>query len=148
MRSLATELDIHHVHGCLGEPDWLYPDRSEGNPYGLRGDDLADAVAKAVPKIKIVDEEIPDTVIEDLRVPLQRAKYVYFIGFGFDERNLERLGSPDIFPASCVVRGTWLGKTILEQRSIRRHFGDRKIHLYPDDDALTFLRERAEALFD
>lgn len=148
-RSLAMELDIHHVHGRLGEPDWLYPDHPDGNPYGVHGDiALVAAVAKAVPKVKIVDDEIPSSMIEDLQVPIQKAAFVYFIGFGFDERNLERLGGPGILPTSCVVRGTCLGKTAGEQQPILRHFGDMKIHLYESDDALTFLSSRAEALFD
>lgn len=93
-------------------------------------------------------EEIRRSVIEDLQVPLREADFAYFIGFGFDERNLERLGVPDVLPTSCVVRGTCLGKTALEQQPIHRHFGDRKIHLDETCDALGFLKNRVEALFD
>ncbi len=147
-RSLATELDIHHVHGTLGEPDWLYPDRPGGNPYGVPDNGLVAAVAKAVPRMKIVSDEIPTSVIEDLQVVLQKAEFVYFIGFGFDDRNLERLGIPGILSPTAVVRGTSLGKTTMEQEPIIRCFREMKVHLYQTDDALTFVRTRAESLFD
>lgn len=43
-RQLATELRIHHVHGSLGKPDWLYPDDPNSNPYGVSDDTLVQAV--------------------------------------------------------------------------------------------------------
>lgn len=148
-RPLTREVEIHHVHGCLGEPEWLSPDHADANPYRVEGDsNFRTAIEKAVRKIKIVHEEISRSVIEDLQVPLQQAQRVYFIGFGFDERNLERLGSPGIFSPTADIRATALGKTSGELQPLERRFGeDHKIHLYPDLNALALLRHR-EALFD
>jgi len=145
-RQFATELRIHHVHGSLGQPDWLYPDDPNGNPYGVSDDTLVQAVGKAINSIKVIDDEIPDAVLEAVQACLTQAEVVCFIGFGFDERNLERLATPACLASPAVIRGTCLGKTTGEQQPIIRHFGDRKIHLY-EDDALQFLR-RVDVLFD
>jgi hypothetical protein len=145
-RHLATCVDIHHVHGTLGAPAWLYPDQSTANPYGVTADKLEAAVAHAVDSIKNIHDDIDEITIEDLQVPLGSADFVYFIGFGFDQRNLERIGVPTIFKGMSVVRGTTLGLTEHELRPAVRLFNHKPIHFH-HVDALTFMRSHAEALF-
>jgi hypothetical protein len=145
---LTKLIEVHHVHGCLGEPSWLYPDHPEANPYGItKPDELTLAVKKAVAKIKIVDDEIPRDVIERLQIPLRAAQFVYFIGFGFDERNIARLGAPEVFDHSAIVRATCLNVTTLEQKPIERALNKWPIYLHPIH-AHGFLRNHAEALFE
>lgn len=43
-RQLATAIDVHHIHGLLGEPDWLHPDSEDATHYG--GTTLATSVAQ------------------------------------------------------------------------------------------------------
>ena len=55
--------------------------------------DLHAATERAVKRIKIVHEEVES--VSAARA-LKAARYVYFIGFGSDDRNLEKL----VIPAS------------------------------------------------
>ena len=149
-RELATELQIHHVHGTLGTPTWLYDEpEKELTPYGANGDEqLLRYLAIAARNIRVVDEEIDLKVVEDIEVLLRKPVYVYFIGFGFDERNLLKLKLPATVSGAIAVRASALDWTEAEQGPVKRFFeGHRAIHLYNKDDALAFLRTRAEALF-
>jgi hypothetical protein len=134
-RQLTTELPIYHVHGVLGEPDWLYPDHPNGNPYGIPDGKLVDdplepRIAKAVKSIKIVDDEIPEDITEDVQDAISKAQEICLLGFGFDERNLERLGMPQTVTSAQAVRATCYGKTGGEQQPIKKYFQNRSIHLY------------------
>lgn len=147
-RQLVTEIQIHHIHGLLGEPDWIYCDSEDGTPYGAsETTELEKATRTAIRRIKIVDEEIERSVLEDVAVALQNAVFVYFIGFGFDERNLAKLGTPGNVRNATAVGGTAFGWSIAERMPVHRHFGDRQVALYPVD-SIGFLRQNAEALFD
>ena len=137
----------------LGEPQWLLDASTNSTRvkecatvYG-GGDDLITSVAIAMKSIRIADDEIERAVLEDIVASIRKAAYVYFIGFGFDERNLEKLSAPASMQAA-TVRGTAFEWTRAERSPIARFFGDVKIHLYPKSDAIGFLREHAEALFD
>ena len=148
---LVPTANIHHVHGTLGDPEWLDSKAQRANPYEMRPSHelFHRAVANAASMIKNVHDEIDETTLEDLSVPLGKAECVYFIGFGFDERNVQRLGIPSVLQHSSkvVLRGTRLGLTDLELRPSSPLFANHPLHLY-DIDALTFLKTRAEALFD
>ena len=62
------------------------------------------AAQSAARSIKIVDEEIEQAVVQDAQTALRQAEFVYFLGFGFDERNLSKLNVPHCLQG--VVRGT------------------------------------------
>jgi hypothetical protein len=152
-RELTTELQVHHIHGVLGDADWLYPDSAEATAFGGREDDgqVRVAVERARAKIKIVDEEIEESVLEDVEVVLRKAAYVYFLGFGFDERNLAKLRTPEKFRHTNATRGTAFNWSAAELVPVQRYFshagsGADPIHLY-NTDVISFLRECAEALF-
>ena len=124
------------MHGLLGEPDWLNPDHPNANPYGIPEGQIADdplepRISKAVDSIKMVDDEIPGDVTEDVQEAISRAKEVCFLGFGFDERNVERLGMPETSKGATALRATCLGKTGGEQEPIKKSFQNQRISLYP-----------------
>jgi len=146
-RQLTTELQIHHLHGVLGEPSFLADGDGDTTPYGPPETDVAQNVRIATKHIKIVDEEIEESVLEDAAVSLQRAEFVYFLGFGYDERNLEKLGLTQNLQGSATVRGTVYGLTEAELAPILRCFQGRKLHPYAVQ-SLPFLRNHAESLFD
>jgi hypothetical protein len=148
-RQLVTELQIHHVHGVLGQPDWLYPHSEDATSFGMPGDEsqIIRTLRKAVRRIKIVHEEIDAATLEDIEVRLKRASYVYFLGFGFDERNLEKLGIPDSVKNASQVRGTALHWSKLEQFPVHRAFARTELQLYSSADAIGFLKREAEALY-
>jgi hypothetical protein len=148
-RQLTTEIRVHHINGHLGEPRWLYPDSPTATEYGAT--DVLKGVSIAAKTIRIVHEgPESESVIEDAQAALTKAKFVYFIGFGYDNRNLKSLGTPSTIRDS-VNRATAYEMTELELQPARRHFGSAPdsspVHFY-NEDALTFIRNRAEAFFD
>lgn len=149
--SLAKELQIHHIHGLLGElaeAAFLWGDAADTGVYWSPDDGNCKMTRQiAVRSIKIVDEEIEQSVVDDAQAALKKASFVYFLGFGFDERNLEKLNIPDCIPTTAVIRATAFGLTEKEQSPIVRRFGAANIRLHAVD-ALTFLRSHAESLFD
>jgi hypothetical protein len=148
-RELATELRLHHAHGLLGEPRWLASDDKDpdATAFGaLSTDALQSATAIAVRSMKMVDDTGSQTILEDVEAAIQKAAHLYFIGFGFEDRNTAKLGLPDS-AKEAIVRGTVLGMTALEQRPIHGLFGSQKVHLYPTD-AMTFVSNYAETLFE
>jgi hypothetical protein len=143
-------LAIRRVHGTLGECVWLNPSNGRANPYGIRPDHRSfhHAVSIAASQIKNVHDEVDASVIEQLKRPLSTAEAIYFIGFGFDERNLERLGIPDVLKnPGAVINATRLGLTDQELRPALRVLNGRKV-FWHDLDALTFVRTHASAFFD
>jgi hypothetical protein len=144
----ARVLRIHHVHGSLGAPQWMYEDHEDATPYGSNHHhaEFIDTVRKAASAIRIVHEEIPPSSERDDW--LSQAEFVYFLGFGFEDRNLARLRIPEVLdpPTPVVVRATSLGKTALEMAPVVRRFERIPIR-YAEEDTLTFLKNRAEALF-
>jgi hypothetical protein len=114
----------------------------DGHTYNL-----ADACRIATQRIKIVDDEIEPSVVADAEAALQKADSVYIIGFGFDERNIKKLNLPNCLTGNRPILATAFGLTPIEQSPITRCFGGHQINLYPED-ALTFVRSRAETLFD
>lgn len=152
-RHLALTIEIHHVHGLLGDPDWLRPDSATGNPYGTEslGDAgaFSDAITRAASSIKNVHDNVDQAVVKEVQASLRNADFVYFVGLGFDLRNLERIGMPDMLKPPTVVRGTNFGMTPAECQAAVRLFNKAgRALLLHDMDALTFCRTHAETLFD
>jgi len=86
-------------------------------------------------------------VLEDAEVSLAKAVFVYFLGFGFDERNLQKLNVPQCLSSNAVIRSTTYRWSAAEVAAMRPLFGNHPNHLY-SVDVISFLRETAEALFD
>lgn len=148
-RALSQELNVLHVHGLLGTLDSLQPgDEQHSNMYGPGETHLAAATEIARHQIKIVDEEISPTVVAAATRALNEARSVYFLGFGFDERNLLKVELPRCLTGSRIV-GTAFRMTRNEQSPVRRCFQSTggRIDLY-DIDALGFLRGHADSLFE
>lgn len=76
---------IYHVYGSLGE---LQVENGEIANYGKSTP--AFDVHQAVSNIKIIDEE--RTLDSQVNMLVKSADRVFFLGFGFDEQNLEVLG--------------------------------------------------------
>jgi hypothetical protein len=155
-RQLTTELRLHHVHSELGEPDWLYPESVDATAYGVQGmqpEQFLSAIRKAVRRIKIVDEDIPQSDKEDVAEVLNKAAYVYFVGFGFDERNMRKLGIPDSLISRSptksppLVRANCFGWSNAELGPLRASFDSQAYSVHQDVDAIGFFQHYAEAIF-
>jgi len=86
-------------------------------------------------------------VLDEAEAALRKATYVYFLGFGFDERNLQRLNLPDSIKGAAVVRATTLGWSAAEALTIQRLLFGVEVRRSPVD-VISFLREHGEAFFD
>jgi len=144
---LVKELRIHHVHGRLGKPNWLYPGSADATKYGATGGDLLTATPKAVAFIRVVHEDGPESDLEKAREALKGASTVYFIGFGFDERNVQKLDMPLTVAKADLIRATVFRLSTAEQSPLAAYFGNRPGLKFVNVDALGFLREHARELF-
>lgn len=145
-RSLLRKLHIHHVHGRLGKPDWIYHSPLEMTPYGATDGQLKDSTEKAVRSMNLVHEPSPEKDLEKAREALKDAEVVNFIGFGFDERNLLKLRLPECVSTMATLRATTYGLQRAEHEPLYRLFSSRlKMH---EVDACSFLRQHAFELFD
>jgi hypothetical protein len=141
---LLQQIPIHHVHGAVSTPGWMTKPELP-NLRGLqREHHLLVSVLESFDRIKIVDEEIDKSVVQSAKDALRNAKHVYFVGFGFDDRNVQKLDLPACLTGSNPVLATAFGLTPLEHAPIKRMFMPHQINLY-SQDALTFLRTSAEA---
>jgi hypothetical protein len=144
-KALAVKLRIYHVHGRLGKPNWLY-ESPTATSYGATADeDLKVATKKAVEGMRLVHEPGRESDVEKARSAIKDAKTVYFIGFGFDERNLAKIGIPGEIKAA--MHGTALHLSAQERGRIQRAFFPLTVTLHRRDDALGFLKEHASALY-
>ena len=79
--------EIIHVHGVLGSYD---PLNGHDRPY--TPDSTVESLEIAANSIRIIPEvNDKDEVFDAAEEALRHAKRIYFLGFGFDERNIDRL---------------------------------------------------------
>ncbi|MDP6633756.1 MAG: hypothetical protein QGG42_02570 [Phycisphaerae bacterium] len=104
------EIPIVHLHGQL---DNLYE-----RPYSDTSDPTA--IKQSAAKIRIIHEDIASdpqfTQAHDL---LREAKRVYFLGFGYNQVNLDRLHFKDIPISPSNVLGTMLGFGRIAQQNLK-----------------------------
>ena len=103
---------IVHVHGQLGYLPWQDPG---GRPYESVFD--TDETRARAEKIKIIYEAIDAdedfVVAQDI---LRDTERVHFLGFGYHETNMRRLGFP--WPEKKEVRGSCFQLTSHEKKQI------------------------------
>lgn len=132
---------IVHVHGQLGFLPWQ--DSQLVHDYTSRMPSNADEIADA---IKIIPEATDDTdEFVQAQGILADSERIYFLGFGYDQTNLRRLGLKRLsFRPARLVRGTGLGMTDQEALDAANQSGGF-VHI-PDRelDALGFLRSFAD----
>lgn len=124
-----SQVLVIHVHGTLGNYTlinyyWKDPKKEES---------VIDGLKSAIDAIVVVSEANPKTLqFVRARAVIARARSVAFIGFGFGESNMARLGfapdhqflHPDI-SLSCTLKGL---TPSARARIKRRYFGTRTLH--------------------
>lgn len=135
---VLSKIAIKHLHGRLGYLPW----QSERDvvPFGLNPID-ARYMEICQREIRIVHEDIADrdTDFNIARRILHEAKLIYFMGFGYGAKNVERLMFEQV--KAEHAEGTAAGLTNKESTAITAVF-QGKVRLH-DVDCLRFLRERA-----
>jgi len=124
LESLVRRLKIVHVHGSLGRTD-----------FGGTDDRLGD-LRQAGAEIKIIHEEANT---EEAKALLCEARQICFLGFGYDDENLQKLDVRESLKGKREVHGTFFGKQNAEIQAALRLFPERRITPFPGD-ALAFLR--------
>lgn len=129
---------IIHLHGNLGNLPWQSAKHSRVFHPGLNRHILD----ICIDRMKIVHEDIDpsrDKEFKQARSLLSEASRVYFLGFGFGSRNVERLELQNL--QANKMRGTALGLTGKEVEEIEQSLGN-KIDLRPIG-CLDFFRQFA-----
>ena len=136
---LCASVPMIHVHGKLGD----FADV----PYGGQPDDggsvSEEMVICAAKGIKVIHEAVDDSLeFSAARQALAAAQRVYYVGFSYDERSMERLGTPSQAAVNGEVRGCRFGMTGPELIKTRRFFHTGHQLQFRDEtqDALQFLR--------
>lgn len=121
-------LKVYHIYGSLGPLEWQCDKKEDAVPYGATVDYKTPGAARAIvhraaQNIEILPPEENDILTERTETVLGMigwAKAVYFLGFGFHEANLRRLGLTRYW--DVVYRGKKLVGTAyeLEYEALRR----------------------------
>lgn len=93
-------LKVYHIYGSLGPLEWQCDKKEDAVPYGATLDYKTVGAARAIVyraalNIEILPPEengIPTERTKTVLDMIRWAKAVYFLGFGFHEANLRRLG--------------------------------------------------------
>lgn len=131
-RDIIEKLNILHIHGSIGSLDVRDVNCVD---YGIINDDTKLRVAANSIKIIHESEHNIDT-LNKARQLIRGADRVCFLGFGYHEKNLERLKLPE--KDSTFYNGTSVGLLTMELEKIQSMF-KQKISLY-NYDIITFLR--------
>ena len=85
-------MQIVHVYGSLGSP---WEGAADHMPFSLPDELRSEFIPQAASRIQVIPEGRNDsaTIVEARRLLLE-AERICFLGFGFDETNVERLGAP------------------------------------------------------
>ncbi|HNX28731.1 MAG TPA: hypothetical protein PKN87_04875 [Syntrophomonadaceae bacterium] len=118
---IANQIKIIHLHGNLGYLPWQ--DNNTGNfsrPYSR--DWSVDTIYSVASQIKIIHEDIAnDPEFKLAHDKIRDASRVYFLGFGYDKTNLNRLLN-GISLDNKTAMGTSLGFTQLEMDQITKTY--------------------------
>ena len=104
-----SQIPIIHLHGDLGALPWQESDSAKIRTY--EPTISPEAVRIAASRIKIIHEDIAgrDREFAEAKRILNLADQIYFLGFGYNQTNMERLGVDKI--KGGVVYGTGYGLT-------------------------------------
>jgi hypothetical protein len=134
---MMEHIAVVHLHGQLGHLPWQ---SRNGRSYNQYIDSRV--VGLCVDGIKVVHEDVADgrdKEFERARKLIDDAKHIYFLGFGYGSKNIERLGIAHWKSNTAV--GTALGLTEKEISEINQAT-DNKVFLVKHD-CLGLLREQA-----
>jgi hypothetical protein len=134
--AIINQMSIIHLHGQLGYLPWqggLF-----ARPYSPAVD--THALLSCTEHVKVVNRntKVNDAPFIEARRLLQEAARVYFLGVGFNNENLTRLGVMDLAPNKAW--STCVGLRQREKNDLQSHF-DNKLHLLINLDCIGLLRD-------
>jgi len=111
--TVLRKIPIVHVHGSLGPLPWQ---ESDGRPY--HPPRQTQEVGAAADRIKIVCESAEeDLEFNEARTLIREAQRIYFLGFGYNRNNVERLHLGECKEGAWIY-GTANGSSDREQEDV------------------------------
>jgi hypothetical protein len=106
-RAQLNALNIFHVYGHLGNFETL--DAENNIPYGFKADYRI--LKKRAENIKLIseDREAQNPDLNKIKIASENAKYIFFLGFSFDQENLEKMGFPITTKIMTKISGSTFG---------------------------------------
>lgn len=140
---LVDTVSIEHLHGQLGSlPD--YGHATNVRPYAQSV--TPDSIRLSAQAISVVHEDIDShSQFQRARDLLLTADQIWFLGFGYYPVNVERLGKENFIITSARNVGLWgtaYGLASAERVRVLAAVNSGLNIGGPEDDVLTFLRER------
>lgn len=138
-----TKIPIVHLYGQLDFLPW----QNSNNKLYSSNNDLIERIRNAKYNLKLISDERNVSESEEFKNAyglIEKARNIYFLGFSFDETNLERLNIK-LMRGKRVV-GTALGLEPTRMKWIRGYFSDNtgsSIDLF-DKDSLSLVKEHLE----
>lgn len=125
----------------MGDLPWEHGDFKR--QYQVTND--PNLLLKSSEKIRIVHEQDPDrdTLFSKAHELLKAASVIYFLGFGYNPVNVQRLGIAQLDSSGKDIQGTALNMGQAEVNAVYSITG-KKVNLVPAHrDILNFFRENA-----
>jgi hypothetical protein len=122
LKEKLKQLKILHVYGSLGYLSWQIGDSENlisEVPYGARNEE--NVIWSAAKNIEIMSENNPvvSDRLQEFKVLMQNCQALYFLGFGYHEVNMKRLGI-DILSRPNKIMGTAYGLSYQRMKEIER----------------------------
>ena len=149
IRTYLEHLSFIHVYGALGGRPYLDENYVETHGHQRRQythQTSPDEVRAYAPSISLINRKNPtDTTPEltEARRMIEAADRIYFLGFGYDDTNLERLGWPDVVRPDAEIFGTAYRTYGTDLRDVERNLGLGARPTLVDNDCLYLLVNKA-----
>ena len=144
--ALMESIPVIHLHGDLGDLAEHVDQKNLARPYMPSLSPTTIGIASK--RIRIVHEKIDEEPqFAAAKKLLATANNIWFLGFGYLPRNMERLGKENFTrfgqPTIVHLKGTGYGLLDAERHAAERTVGNSQFFDLggPDEDVLTFLRK-------
>jgi len=119
-------IPIIHVYGKVGDLEWQSENGMEYRSFLSNYD-----ISKLVDNLFVIREERENPNAELAKAEIQKAKRIFFMGFGFAEDNLQVLNIPKILPDDVEIYATNMGLTNRKKDKIDKLFrrSSHQVHI-------------------
>lgn len=133
---VISKISIIHVHGQLANLPWQAKNWRQYTPNFNNSE-----LKTGADLIKIIHENIDsDEEFKKARELLEDAVFIYFLGFGYHETNMDRINISRLSNNASII-GTCFGLTDLEKKLISKRYQKKLTLANSDYNVLKFLRE-------
>ena len=136
--AIVREIPIIHVHGRLGYLPWQ---DASGRPYDTTIDGAV--IQNCLKNVKVVNRntQVDAAAFTEAKRLIAKATRVYFLGVGFNNENMARLGVMELTPNKAISTGVGLRRK--EHGDLRARFG-ACLSIRQDANCIEILRDYVE----